>query len=373
MPKRKVLFLFAHLHKGGMQKAVSNISTALPDQFEQYVGFFGTENPGFSYNAVMHNFNLPPVNSTGIFRKTKNAINRILAIRRFVKNEKIDVVVSFGELANIYSLISKHAAKKIITSRVSLLESMTGSERYRRMYLFLIRRLYPAADSAVAVSEALAKDMREATNNEVQVRAIPNLYHIEEIKRLANEPLSDNYSFLHQGRFILNVGSLCHQKAQDDLLKVFALVHENDKDIFLVIIGQGEWREKLSSQTEALGLSDKTVFIDFDLNPYRYMAKAAVFALTSRFEGFPNVLVEAMICNTPVVAFDCPTGPAEILGENSQFGFLIKNRSIVAAADRISQLLYDRTLHQNMIGIGHARAEYYSKSNVISSWIGVLH
>jgi N-acetylgalactosamine-N,N'-diacetylbacillosaminyl-diphospho-undecaprenol 4-alpha-N-acetylgalactosaminyltransferase len=101
-------------------------------------------------------------------------------------------------------------------------------------------------------------------------------------------------AFLEQKKFILNVGSFCHQKGQDDLLVIFSEVHRHFDDLLLVIMGRGEWKEKLFEKAVSLGVSDRVVFVDFDANPYRYMARASMFVLTSRYEGFPNALVEAM-------------------------------------------------------------------------------
>lgn len=370
--KRRVLFLFAHLHKGGMQKAVSNISLALPNDFEQYIGYFGTENPGFIYKAKIHDFQLSAGSTDSLFSKITNAFRRLRAIRAFVKSAGIDVVVSFGEAANIYSLLSNHQAKKIITSRVHLQKSLSGNAFYTQAYRFFVNQLYPKADAVVAVSEELAKDMRLITKNFIPVSTISNLYHIQDIEKLAEEMLPFNFSFLEDRKFLLNVGSLCHQKGQDDLLKIFKQIHNKHPDIFLVILGRGEWDKRLKNQAELLGIMNHVIFIDFDLNPYKYMARAEVFVLTSRYEGFPNVLVEAMICNAPVVAFDCPTGPEEILNSDSSYGIFIKNRSIDKASEGICRLIEDPKMRHDACVKSKKRGDNYSAGIIVTKWIDIL-
>src|SRR5690242_16761199 len=91
--KIRILFLFAHLHKGGMQRAVSNISLALPNAYEQHVGYFGTENPGFRYNAELHHFKIPGSLATGPFVKGINFMRRLSVLRTFVAENNIDVVL----------------------------------------------------------------------------------------------------------------------------------------------------------------------------------------------------------------------------------------------------------------------------------------
>jgi glycosyltransferase involved in cell wall biosynthesis len=370
--KRKILFLFAHLHKGGMQKAVSNISLALPEQFEQFVGYFGTENPGFEYNARMHNFQLPASDARGLLGKAAVAWRRMVALRAYIKEQEIDIVISFGESANVYSLMSGHGARKVITSRVALLESLSDNGLYGRVYCSLAKWLYPKADALVAVSEALADTMRNIVGAKVKVIAIPNLYHVAAIQELAEQPLPQNLAFLDNTRFLLNVGSLCHQKAQDDLLEVFARIYVQYRDVYLVLLGRGEWREQLGKQAESLQIRDRVIFIDFDLNPYRYMSRASAFVLTSRYEGFPNVLVEAMICKAPVVAFDCPTGPAEILGDDCRFGTLIRHRSIDDAVRAISHLLDDPNSSMQARRSSTERGNDYSAESVAEKWVEVL-
>jgi glycosyltransferase involved in cell wall biosynthesis len=369
--KRRILFLFAHLHKGGMQRAVSNISLALPDDFEQYVGFFGTENPDFKYKATLHDFGLSGAGQIGLLGKLINGWHRLRAIRSFVILNQIDVVVSFGESANVYNILSSHRAKKIISSRVDLKESLAGVNLYASSYRMLVKVLYPRADMLVAVSEELGQQMRRIVLNQDKVTVIPNLYHIEEIGRRSKESLPMEMAFLEKKRFILNVGSLCYQKGQDDLLTIFSGVHRHCDDLLLVIMGRGEWKEQLFEQAISLGVSDRVVFVDFDANPYRYMARALVFVLTSRYEGFPNALVEAMICGAPVVAFDCPTGPSEILGD-SKYGVLVVGRSIQQATQAICALIDDDSLNMKLRLSGVLRAKSYSPANVINKWVQVM-
>ena len=367
----RVLFLFAHLHKGGMQRAVSNISLALPDNFEQYVGFFGTENPGFIYKATMHNFCFPGSESIGFLGKLSSAWNRIKAIRTFVTQENIDVVVSFGESANVYSVLSRHSARTIISSRVALKESLAVITDYSWLYTLLVPALYRRADNVVAVSEDLGRQMRKIIGVPQRVSVIPNLYHLEDIRERSKHSLPENMAFLEEKNFILNVGSLCYQKGQDDLLTIFSQVHRNFDDLYLVILGRGELEEDLKQQTITLGISDRVIFVGFDKNPYRFMSRASVFVFTSRFEGFPNALVEAMACGAPVVSFDCPTGPSEILG-NSEFGVLIADRSTSQASEAICELIEKQSSNMQVSQSGLRRADYYSEEQVIKKWVAVL-
>lgn len=368
----RILFLFAHLHKGGMQRAVSNISLALTDDFDQYLGYFGTENPGYPYKATQHCFELPGNLNNGLLGKLRNFTMRIYRLREFVHQHNIDLVISMGEAANIYSLISRHGAKTIITSRVALDESLNDNTLLMKIYRRLVNLLYPFADHIVAVSEALAKTMRAISHGRCDVRSIPNLYHIDDIIEEAKAALPEEFSFLEGKPFILNVGSLCYQKGQDDLLEIFRDINARDPSVYLVFLGRGAWEGKLKQQANELGVASQVVFIDFDLNPYRYMARTRVFTLTSRFEGFPNVLVEAMVCGAPIVAFDCPTGPEEILGSDSQYGYLIRDRSFKKYVDAVCSLLCSEKQRLTFMQKSINRSNEYSASAVVARWNKIL-
>ena len=368
--KRRILFLFAHLHKGGMQRAVSNISTALPPNFEQHVGFFGTEDPPFEYNAVLHNFHVPGSIKFGPFRKIKNLYSRLSKLRKFVKENRIAVVISFGEAANLLNVLSFNSAYTILSIRSSI-GGYGDIDIYSRVYRGVIRWLYPFADAIVAVSYDLKMQIEKILINIRPVYQIPNLYHLDLIKKLSMVNLPMENSFLNESNFLLNVGSLISEKGQDILIKAFAKVSDRFPELLLVLIGSGPERERFISESERMGVRDRVVMIDFDSNPYRYMKTATIFVLPSLTEGFPNVLVEAMACGCPTIAFDCQTGPREILG-NSQYGELVEDIREVELAERIDKLLSspDRLAHlkeQSLI-----RAAHYDANVVIDRWTHIL-
>lgn len=127
------------------------------------------------------------------------------------------------------------------------------------------------------------------------------------------------------------------QKNYTTLIKAFALV-KKEVDARLVILGDGEERKKLELLVNELGINDSVSMPGFVDNPYAYMSRADVFVLPSLWEGFPNVLVEAMACNTPVIATDCPGGSAEIL-DNGKWGVLVINNNIDNLSEAIKKSL----------------------------------
>lgn len=367
----RVLFLLSHLHKGGMQRAVSNISQALPRDIEQHVGYFGSDNPGYVFCARVHDFGIPGSTELSWFTRVANAVRRARALRRYVRDQGIGAVVSFGESANLYNLTARHGARRLISIRVAVEEQLAAAGRAGALLRLLTGLLYPRAERVVCVSEELARRATAAWPKLAQkVTVINNLYHLDVIQALAREPLPPEYLHLAAKRYVLAVGSFVRQKGLDLLIDAFARASV-PAAARLVLLGGGELKQALIMQATALGIADKCEFIDFDPNPYRYMARSAVFVLPSRFEGFPNVLVEAMACGAAVVAFDCPTGPREILGE-SEFGLLVPPLSSAALAGAIGRILGSPEEERRYRDAAIRRSEDYGAPRIAHEWQSLL-
>ncbi len=187
---------------------------------------------------------------------------------------------------------------------------------------WLARRFYPWADTVIAVSEGVADDLVSCLGlSRAQITVIPNPVVSDDIEALANEPLEHPWFAPGAPPVLLAAGRLTTQKAFPTLLQAFArLVPE--RDLRLMILGEGPDRGALQAEIDALGLGARVALPGFDPNPFRYLARARLFVLSSAWEGLPGVLIQAMACGTPVVSTDCPSGPREVL-ENGRLGPLV--------------------------------------------------
>jgi len=375
--RKRVAFLFAHLHKGGMQKAASNISCALPDRIQQSIVFFGTENPGFEYNATMVDLAVPGSMHTGAIRKAMNFGRRLSLLQRYIDDNHIDTVVSFGEAANVLNGLTRRK-RTVISVRGSINDGLTDTGIYAIPYRILVKRLYRRANVVIPVSEALSDQLYtqyDVPREKMQV--IYNLYDTRKILAAADEPLPVGLESVYQCPVVVTVGSLVTPKGHEYLIRAFARARESVPDLQLVLVGEGELEHSLRALAHNEGVANGVHFAGFDTNPYRYLRPARMFVLASRFEGFPNALAEAMICGLPVIATDCKTGPREILG-NSEHGILLPDitceNSAIVERDIAAAIV--RLMNPNCAyhygELARLRAAEFSQERLIGEWVAVL-
>jgi len=214
--------------------------------------------------------------------------------------------------------------------------------RLRRWLRFReLRRLYGQADHIICVSQGVAEDMAHILGGACPpISILPNPVITPEFENLAAQPLDHPWFARGEPPVILGVGRLSLIKNFPLLVRAFARVHP-DTGTRLVILGEGKQRTELLRLGEQLGVGAWMDLPGHVANPYPYMARSALFVLSSLWEGFGNVLVEALACGTPVVATDCRSGPAQIL-ESGRFGALVPVNDPQALADAIVNTLNNR-------------------------------
>jgi glycosyltransferase involved in cell wall biosynthesis len=212
-------------------------------------------------------------------------------------------------------------------------ERMTATAR--ALERRIVGSVYRAADRVIASSQGLAAGLaREIHVPMTKMVAIPNGVEIDEIRRRAEEPVQV------PDRFVVAAGRLEHQKGFDLLLPAFAQ-GAAQRDVSLVILGEGPDRAALERLSLSLGIRDRVLMPGAVLNPWSYITRAEAFVLSSRWEGFGNVIIEAMACGTPVIVTDCDYGPTEIV-EAGRTGLIVPTGDPIALGAAIRRLIDDR-------------------------------
>jgi glycosyltransferase involved in cell wall biosynthesis len=214
--------------------------------------------------------------------------------------------------------------QRIILNEQNTLTSVSTGEKDLRWKLYpaLAKWFYPWADGITAVSKGVADDLALATRlSSDQIQVIYNPIVTPALQKKSEAILEHPWFRSGEPPVVLGVGRLVAQKAFDMLIEAFAQVRRS-QPARLLILGEGEERPMLEALVRQLGLEGDVELPGFVSNPYPYMAHADLFVLSSRWEGLPTVLVEAMSLRTQVIATDCPSGPREIL-RNGLYGQLV--------------------------------------------------
>jgi glycosyltransferase involved in cell wall biosynthesis len=230
-----------------------------------------------------------------------------------------------------------NVSTKLIISEHNTPSSLIENSNKNRIVYSLAELLYPKADEIIAVSDGVKYGLTEIVGvPEKEITRIYNPIVSDDLLRKSKEQVDHSWFESDEMDVILNVANMRPQKKLDDLIRAFSLIQ--NKSTRLALVGDGPEREQLEEQCRLLGIEDRVEFFGYVENPYKYMRSASVFVLSSRWEGFGNVLVEAMACGCPVISTDCPTGPREILADG-KYGTLVPVGEPKMMADTISETL----------------------------------
>lgn len=253
---------------------------------------------------------------------------------RYLRRERPVAMLSALNHANVISCFAHRLARvstRLIISEHNTLSESRPQNARGRLVPWLMRWVYPWADGIVAVSQGVSDDLVHHLN--IDACLVQVIYNpVVDDTLLIKAKQTPAHPWFKQGEppLVLGVGRLTEQKDFETLIRAFALVRAQ-RMVRLMILGEGELRPQLETLVSQLGLGNDVALPGFVANPFAYMARASVFVLSSRWEGLPTVLIEAMACGVPVVSTDCPSGPREIL-EGGRWGQLVPVANVSALA-----------------------------------------
>lgn len=356
-----ILFFLPSLSGGGAERTLVNIANGL--NREKYnVHFLVIDKPDEGkykdeYSSLLkadiHIHNLE------IKICKRNYPQIVLRMGRLIKTIKPEIVMSTMLRPNLMlvAALKTICYKGKVILRESNNRSATNTTILERL---LIKYCYGRyADKVVALSEGVKKDLSK--NFKIPSKCIHVIYNpidIEAINELKNEPVE-----LKKGNTIVAAGRLTSQKNYPCLITALALLKKKC-DFNMYILGKGELEQKVRELIKKRGLENNVFMLGFQNNPYKYFVKSDVFVLSSDWEGFGHVIVEAMACGTAVVSTNCPYGPDEIIS-NYKDGILVPVQNPIEIAKAIMKILKDNNLKERLVNNGLKRAQDFSRDKIV--------
>ncbi len=352
--KTKILFITGAMRGGGAEKVLSTVVSNLDrDKFDIALALLKKE--GKYLKEINSEIKIIDLNSY----RLRNSLYKIY---KLIKNEKPDIVFSTLGHINIFILMVRIFLPKnikYILREAGIVSKQNQYEKFPKIFNYLYLRFYPKCDRIIAQSHYMKNDL------------ISNYGIKEENIVVINNPVkSSNTEYKTKNNTdklkLLFVGRFTHEKGSDLLIESIRELKSIDYE--LNILGDGPLKKDIIRLVKQYGLSDKVIFHGEVNNPLDYMKNATLLLLTSRNEGFPNVLLEAGSCGLPFVAFDSPGGIGEIVLDGIN-GFLVTPFDTVEFADLIMKAHHYNFDHKRIIEMTH---KSYNVDTIIKQYEEVL-
>lgn len=328
---RKIALFLPSLCGGGAEKVMVHLAQGFSER-------------GFDVDLILAKadgpyFSLVPKSVRIVDLKARRVLYSLPGLVRYLRESKPEALISALDHANVIALgaklLSRSPVRLALSVHSTLSQSSARAMNLRgRLTPCWTRLFYPWADAVIAVSKGVADDLlRVSKLRKEKVHVIYNPVVAPELFVQAEEVLDHPWFAADEPPVILGVGRLTEPKDFITLIRAFAIVKEVCP-ARLIILGEGEERARLEAFVRNLDLEASVELPGFVSNPYKYIKRAAVFVLSSKWEGLPTVLIEALALGTPVISTDCPSGPAEIL-EGGRWGRLVPVGDVNALAQAI--------------------------------------
>lgn len=368
--KKKVMIIIPSLRiGGGAERVASSLTKELSERYYIYIITFYDYKSLYPYEGKYYSFKENLHFGRLIFR--------IFYIYNKIRKISPDIIISFLDYTSIFTIFTKI----LFHIKIPLIISVRSNPNLRykgklSYYKFLIKLLYPLKiiNAVVPVTKEIKTILMKNFNiDKNKIYPIYNGTEIEKIKQKAKDKIEDNKNIFCNKQLIkfITVGTLKDVKAYDYLIIVFSSVIKIIPNSKLIIIGEGPLRNKLENLIEKYSLKNDVYLIGKKKNPFKYLARSDIFVLTSKYEGFPNVIIEAMACNLPIISTNCKTGPKEILG-NGKFGILVNPLDFEELKKKMIFLAQDKSSREYFSKKSLDRVKAFDFTKISDDWINLI-
>jgi glycosyltransferase involved in cell wall biosynthesis len=368
--RRKLCFVLPSLNGGGAERAAVQVLNGLdPDRWDRSMFLFAREGP---YLAELDGA------IAIISADTTSRWGRWRALRAFVVRERPDIVMAFLSYFSALSAVraANTGAKVVFNLQTPMSDFLTDADyqwrgRWHKPAFAAVTRMgYAASDLIVATSNGVARDLTSAfAIDPDRIRVLANPVDLDRVSAASAEAIDETVLPAGTGPLIVAAGRLADAKNYPLMIDAFAILRQK-VPARLCILGQGELEGSLRQQIAARGLGASVSLAGFQANPWKYIARADVFLLTSRYEGFGNVLIEAMACGVPVVA-TASAGTRDIV-QHGVNGMLVEVHSPESVAAAIRAILESDGRRTAMSASARISAGRFAIDRVIARYDSML-
>jgi glycosyltransferase involved in cell wall biosynthesis len=361
MPRRLTLVIHS-LNGGGAERTLAAMANHWAQAGDQVtlVTLASPEHDVYQLASSIQRVSLDGMQvSANMVRAVVNNFKRLIRLRRAIREARGDAVISFTDKMNVLTLLAcwRLGQRVVICERVDPRRHPIG-----HIWSRLRRRTYSWCDTLVIQTESVREFFRPFVPDS-KIRVVANA---------VPAAASDRTESLPRERWVIASGRLEMQKGFDLLIEAFATIAETHPDWKLKILGDGSQRKSLADQIHALGLEQAVELCGWVEDPDVWICKAELFVLSSRYEGFPNALLEAMAVGVPVISFACDSGPAEIIRQEVD-GLLVPANDVQQLAQAMDRLISNP---QQRAAFGQRALEVnerFSRERFFQSWDAILN
>ncbi|OPL08171.1 MAG: hypothetical protein AVO33_01285 [delta proteobacterium ML8_F1] len=361
--KTSVFFFLSNLSGGGAQRTIVNILNGIDKSKYNVKLILLKLNSDDAYVDLVHK-SIPIINlnTRGRYAFWK--------IKKIIDKEKPDIL--FSTLAQVNLAVwlghkcSFHKPKLVLRET----SYRTFGKNLNRLSHLLFKRMYNDADNVIALSKGVKNDLIELYGvKSDKITTIYNPIDTEYIFEKSKEECELGYS---KDFKMVSCGRLVEQKNYSLIINALSIIKNKGYENFeLFILGEGPKRDELNDLILECGLEGNVKLVGFQNNPYKYMAQADLFVLSSAWEGFGHVVAEALATGTPVLSTDCPHGPKEIL-QDGEFGWIVDNNDYIQMSDKLIEIIDGTIKYDDYKSISRERAQDFDVSKIVIEYQNVL-
>ena len=361
----KVLVLHGHLSMGGEERVLLNVLKNLVE-LSYDVDLLITWNHGknnlfeneipekVNYEFLFENYDGKSKIIKEIFR-LRAKTTYLKKVEKRIKEKNYDVVIDYS------SNLLKYKDFDIAIPVFAWIHfSLTFGEQLSADKIEKYKKQYKKYDKILAICDTMRDEFVDILGmDKTKVELVYNPINLERIKEKAENVNPDYEKYLKENYF-LQVSRLTQQKQPEHLVDIYYKLKQRGIKEKLYFIGNGEKVELIKQKIKEYNLENDVILLGQIENPYPFFKNAKLFVHTAKYEGLPTVLLESLAFGTPVVAYDCPTGPKDILGGNNEYGELIPLNDKDMFVEKVYELINNNEKYKNYKKISLIRADDFS-------------